>query len=156
MKNTLIPYNWKEFILHRGSTFNQFSVTQTGLVAGGKASKGNKPFSSRILIHSEVMHTKKKNQVKTVQNPRKVHFRSYWRRGQKAEDWTRLSRAQDHGLEFCQTKSSAIIVYQSVPNHCIERVVSENGGRILFQRVLTPGWAKSGTQKHVARFAAAA
>ena len=132
MKNTLIPYNWKDFIFHRSSAFNQFSITQTGLVAG-KASEG------RLLIHSEVMRTKKKNQVKTVQHPRKVHFRSHWRRGQNAVYWTILSRAQDHVLEFWQTKSTAIIVYQSVPNHCIERVVSENGGRILFQRVLTPG-----------------
>ena len=126
MKNTLIPKKIEKNpffteVLHSIS----FSITQTGLVAGKTSKEG------RLLIHSEVMHTKKKNQVKTVQNPRKVHFRSHWRRGQNAVYWTRLSRAQDHALEYWQTKSTAIIVYQSVPNHCIERV-SENGGRILF------------------------
>ena len=33
---------------------------------------------------------------------------------------------------------TAIIVYQSVPYRCIDRVVSYNGDRITFQRVLTP------------------
>ena len=33
---------------------------------------------------------------------------------------------------------SAIIVHQTVPYQCIDRVVGDNGDRIIFQRILTP------------------
>ena len=34
-----IPYDWKEFIYHKGSAFDHWSTIKTGLVAGGKESK---------------------------------------------------------------------------------------------------------------------
>ena len=130
--------------------FNQHSVTQTGLAAGGKEIKEGRqtvlfppldPFGSDA-------HEEEEEPSEDCSEPSKVHHQSRWRREQNAVYWEKLSRAQDHGLQFWQTKSNAIIVYQSVPNHFIERVVSDNGGRILFQRVLTStkGWTKSSTE----------
>ena len=49
-----------------------------------------------------------------------------------------LSTAQDAGLEFWQTGSSAIITYQSVPKESVVKVVSESAKRELFARQLTP------------------
>ena len=34
-----IPYNWKEFIVHKGSSFDCTSILKSGLVAGGRTSK---------------------------------------------------------------------------------------------------------------------
>ena len=34
-----IPYNWKEFVFHRGCSSNGNSIHETGLVAGGTESK---------------------------------------------------------------------------------------------------------------------
>ena len=48
-----------------------------------------------------------------------------------------MSRAQDLGLQFWQTKSNAMIVYDPVPEDCIERVVCGEGDRILFERICT-------------------
>ena len=31
-----IPSNWKEFIFHRGCSYDHRSITETGLVVGGK------------------------------------------------------------------------------------------------------------------------
>ena len=36
---------------------------------------------------------------------------THWKHDQNAEDWVRLSKAQDQGLEFWQTKSFAIVTY---------------------------------------------
>ena len=49
-----------------------------------------------------------------------------------------LSRAQDRGLQFWQTKSHAIIVHSSVSADRIYRVISQSGDRILFERLSTP------------------
>ena len=130
--------------------FNQHSITQTGLVAGGKESKEGSQtvFFTPLDPFGSDAHEEEEESSEDCSKPRKVHHQSRWRREQNAENWVRLSRAQDHGLQFWQTKSNAIIVSQSAPNHCIERVVSDNGGRILFQRVLTntKGWTKSSTE----------
>ena len=39
MRYVSIPYDWKEFVFHRGSAFDYWSIIKTGLVAGGKESK---------------------------------------------------------------------------------------------------------------------
>ena len=51
----------------------------------------------------------------------------HWRLEQDAVYWIHLSSAQDAGLEFWQTRSNAIITYQSVPQECVVKVVSESG-----------------------------
>ena len=45
----------------------------------------------------------------------KVHHETYWKRNQDAVYWIKISRAQDQGLRFWQTKSFAINTYTTVP-----------------------------------------
>ena len=69
------------------------------------------------------------------------------------ETWSRcrvlgkLSRAQYQGLQFWQTKSHAIIAHSPVRADCIFRVISQNGDRILFERLSTPRPAPKVTLK---------
>ena len=70
--------------------------------------------------------------------PRKVHDHSNWKHDQDSVYWEKLSRAQDQGFRFWQTKSSAIIVHNPVPANCIYKVISQNGHRTLFERTSTP------------------
>ena len=79
--------------------------------------------------------------------PQKVHYQTYWKRNQDAVYWIKLSRAQDQGLQFWQTKSFAIITYATVPGDCIDRVISQNGDRIIFERLATPRQAPKVTLK---------
>ena len=67
--------------------------------------------------------------------PQKVHYETYWNGNQDAVYWIKLSRAQDEGLRFLQTKSLAIITYTTVPGDCIERVTFQNGDRVIFERL---------------------
>ena len=46
-------------------------------------------------------------------------------------------RAQDKGPRFWQTRSHAVIVYNSVPADCIYKVISQKGKRTLFERLST-------------------
>ena len=124
---------------HRGSAYNQQSIARTGLETGGKESKEGRQsvfFTSLDPFGSDSHEQEEPSEY--YSKPRKVYYQSHWRREQDAVYWVRLSRAQDYGWQFWQTKSNAIIVYQSAPNHCIERVVSDNGDRIPFQKLLTP------------------
>ena len=92
MSHVLIPYNWIEFIFHKGSVYNQVSITQSGLVAGGKESKEGRqsvfftplgPFGSDAHEEEEPSEDYSK--------PRKVHYHCQWRNDQNAVYWVKLS-----------------------------------------------------------------
>ena len=68
----------------------------------------------------------------------KVHYQIYWKHNQDAVYWIKLSIAQDQGLQFWQTKSFVIITYATVPGDCIDRVISQNGHGVIFERLATP------------------
>ena len=74
----------------------------------------------------------------TSQFHRKTPNVAKWKYDQNAEDWVPLSKAQDQGLEFWQTKSFAIMTCATIPGDCIDRVTSRNGVRVIFERLETP------------------
>ena len=39
MGQVAIPFNWKQFLFHRGCSFNLKSILDAALIAGGKESK---------------------------------------------------------------------------------------------------------------------
>ena len=70
--------------------------------------------------------------------PQKASYVTKWKYDEDAENWIRSSKAQDQGLEFWQTKSSAIMTYATIPGDCIVRVTSQNGERVDFERLESP------------------
>ena len=135
LNHVSIPYNWKEFIFHRGSAYNQVSITKSGLVAGGKESKKKecKLFSSHLLFHSEVMHMKK-DRVKINQNQEMFIIIAI---AETIKTPCTGKNHHEHKIMDCNTKSNALDVHQSVTDQYI-KTVGDNRGRILFQRTLTP------------------
>ena len=135
MEHIPIPYNWKEFIFHWGCSFSIQSVLENGLIPGGKGKQGRT--TDHLLPHHSIRSRKipaQKNPRNDNTIPQKVHYHSYWKRDQDAVHWIKLSRAQDQGLRFWQTKSHAIIVHNPVPADCIYKVISQKG----FERLSTP------------------
>ena len=70
--------------------------------------------------------------------PQKVPCETPWKYDQDAVKWVRLSKVQDQGLQFWQTKSFAIMVYATIPGDCIYRVIAQNRDRVIFERLATP------------------
>ena len=71
-------------------------------------------------------------------SPKKCSYYSNWKHDQDVVYWVKLSRVQDQGLRFWQTKSHAIIVHNPLPPDCIFKVTAKNGERTLFERLSTP------------------
>ena len=70
--------------------------------------------------------------------PHKAAYATKWKYDQNAVYWIRLSKAQNQGLEFWQTKSFAIITCTTIPGDCIDRATSQNGERVDVERLETP------------------
>ena len=110
-----IPYDWKEFICHKGSAFDHWSTIKTGLVAGGKRSKEGRQtvlFTPLDLFGCDENEEEPSEDYAKLRN---IPYHSSWRRNQNAVYWVKLSRAQDHGLQLWQTKSNAIC-YSGIRN----------------------------------------
>ena len=62
-----------------------------------------------------------------------------WKPHQKTVNWCNFKLAQGKGLLFYQTRSHAIVLYDTLPAVCIEKVVCMKTKDELFQKVrLTP------------------
>ena len=122
----------------RSCSFSIQSNLEKGLIPGGKESdKGRQIVFFKPLDpfggDSDEAELRDGHTV-----PQRVHYHSHWKRNQNAVYWVKLSRAQDQGLQLWQTKSHAIIVHDLVPAECIFKAISQNGDRILFERLSTP------------------
>ena len=136
MGHVIIRHNWKEFVFHRDCSFNINSILESGLIAGGRESKEGRQtiFFTPLTLFEE----NPDEEAFGDDLSRKVHDHSIWEHGQDVVNWVKLSRAQDQGFGFWQTKSNAIIVHNLVQADCIHKLISQKGDRSLFERLPTP------------------
>ena len=113
------------------------SILQAGLIPGGKERKEGRPtvFFTPFDPFGDEAEEEFNNDLS---KPRKVRYYSKWKPHQDAVYWIHLARAQEKGLQFWQTRSHAIVVHDSVPADCIEKVVSMQGDETLYHRLSTP------------------
>ena len=117
MGHASIPHRW-----NRGCSFNMTSILQAGLIAGRKERK-----EGRQTVFFTPLHPFGDEGTTTVHG-------SLIRTPSTGSTWPGHKK---RGLQFWQTRSHAIIVRDSVPADCIEKVVSVQGDKILFQRIST-------------------
>ena len=54
---------------------------------------------------------------------------------QKTVYWVDINLAQKKGLKFYQTQSNAIILYETLPAHCIPKVVRMGTGEVIYEKI---------------------
>ena len=67
--------------------------------------------------------------------PRLASYKQKWKRHHDTVYWVDIQLAQRKGLKFCQTRSNAIILYDTLPACCISKVVVMNSEEIIYQKV---------------------
>ena len=58
-----------------------------------------------------------------------------WKRHQDTVYWVDIKFAQKKGLKFYQTRSNAIVLYDTFPAYCISKVVVMETGEIIYKNV---------------------
>ena len=145
MECTLIPYNWKGYVSHKGSSWNSHSILGSGLIPGGQEDDNARQQVSFTPLGPFGNNPDEEKPHDDYTVPQKVHYKPYWKHNQDAVIlYKKLSSAQDQGLQFLQTKSFAIITHDTVPRDCIHREISKNGDRVSFERLATPRPAPQG------------
>ena len=128
-------FKWKQFLFHRGCSFNPKSILEEGHIAGREEIREGRqtvfftpldPYAIEETIQGD------------MSKPRKVHCKTEWTHTQNAVCWIHLARAQEKGIPYWQTKSHAIIAHKTVPPDCIETGISQNCETTSYQRLYTP------------------
>ena len=57
-----------------------------------------------------------------------------WKRHQDAVYWVDINLAMWKGLKFCQTRSNAIILHETLSAYCIPKVVRMETGEVIYEK----------------------
>ena len=121
----LFKMDGSDYIYHVGSSYDYRSICDGGLIAErlGIRREGRKTcFFSAVDPIVATMLT-----LRFEENePRAIPSKLRWRPAQNAVFWFEWRPAQHKGLEFCQTISNAILLYDSMPPDCLVKVVKRN------------------------------
>ena len=58
-----------------------------------------------------------------------------WKKHQNTVYWVDINLAIEKGLTFYQTRSNAIILYETLPAYCIPKVVRMETREVIFEKV---------------------
>ena len=117
--NVLIPNNFFEYIYHIGCAVNLHSITNSGLILGGQNSS-----RVRQTVFFTVVNPMHKNLQDPLEldltKPRLASYKQKWKVNQDTVYWVHFQLAQRKGLKFYQTRSNAVILYDTLPAYCVE------------------------------------
>ena len=132
--NVLIPDELFENIYHVGCAINSNSIINSGLIPGGQnLSKRQTVF---FLFVDPMDKNHKDFDTIDLDAPRHAQYmHKAWKKHQKTVFWFDINLALKKGLKFHQTRSNAIILYDTLPAYCIPKVVRMETGEVMNETV---------------------
>ena len=133
--NVLIPDNFFEYVYHIGCAINSRSITNSGLIPAGQ----NLGRERQTVFFTSVDPMNKEHKDPYELDLTKPRLASYkhkkWKRHQDTVYWVDIQLAQRKGLKLCQTRSNAIILYDTLPACCIPKAVAMESGEFIHEKV---------------------
>ena len=133
--NVLIPNTFFEYIYHIGCVINLHSITHSGLIPGEQNLSKERQYS---LLFTAVSPMNKEHKDPYKLDLTKARLAWYkqktWKRHQDTVYWVDIQLPQRKGLNFYQTRSNAIILYDTLPAYCIPKVVRMETGEFFFTK----------------------
>ena len=133
--NVLIPNNFFEYIYHIGCAVNLHSITNSGLITGGQNSSRDRQtvfFTAVNPMHKNHQDPKELD----LNQPRLASYKKKkWKVHQDTVYWVDIQLAQRKGLKFYQTRSNAVILYDTLPAYCISKAIVMKSEEVKNQRV---------------------
>ena len=136
--NVLLPKGFTDYLCHVGNGNDLNSTIRIGLIPGGTSLKRGRQAVSFTTVNpmEDVMAWVKLHAILRNQGSR--HTRILGNAFKKL-CWCILKLAQERGLQFYQTRSHAVVLYNTLPAACIEKAVCMKTQDELYQKVrLTP------------------
>ena len=109
-------------------------IINSGLIPGGQIlSKRQTVFFASV----DPMNKEHKDpDVIDLDAPRLAWYkRKTWKKHENTVYWVDIKLAQKKGFKFCQTRSNAIILYDTLPACCTPKAIMVGTGEIIYEKV---------------------
>ena len=111
-----------------------YHVGSSGFFPGGKDVKKRRHAVFFTAVNPMFIDQHKEVEY-DLTNPRIAMYKSHWKIHKNTEYWCTFKVAQKNGLQFYQTRSNAIILYNTLFAICIEKVVHMKSGQEVYNNV---------------------
>ena len=136
--NVLLPKGFTEYIYHVGNANELNSMLRNGLIPRGKSLKRGRPavFFTTVNPMEDICGM---GENPCDLTPRIAPYKNTWKHLQNTVFWCNLKLAQEKDVQFYQTGSHAVVLYNTLPAACIETAVCMKTQDELYQKVpITP------------------
>ena len=129
----VIPSDFFQYIYHVGCAINLHSIINSGLIPGGQ----NLSNRQTVFFLSVDPMDKQHKDLETIDlnAPRLAQYmHKAWKKHQNTVYWVDINLDLKKGLKFYQTRSNAIILYDTFPSYCIPKVVRMETGAVIYRK----------------------
>ena len=120
--NVLLPEGFTENVFHVGNGKELRSIVNHGVIPGGVSLRtGRQAVCFTIVIPMDNQDWLRGNPMRLVTSKNRATQKYFGKRLQNTVFWCNLKLAQQRGLQFYQTRSNAVVLYDTLPAACIEK-----------------------------------
>ena len=133
--NVSIPNDCFEYICHIGCAISLHSITNSGLIYREDKilSKSQTVFFTSV---DPLNKEHKDSDIIDLKAPRLAWYKQKtWKKHQNTVYRVDIKLAHKKGFEFCQTRSNAIILHDTLPTYCIPKAIKMETGEIIYEQV---------------------
>ena len=132
--NVLLPKDFTRCVCHIGSGKELKSMVNNGLIPGGFST-----IMGRQAVFFTVVNPMDDKQglgetTCDLSKARIAPYKNIWKRFQDTKNSCTLLLAQEKGLQFYQTRSNAVILYDTLPAECIEQAIRMVTTETLYEK----------------------
>ena len=132
--NVVIPDGFFKYIDHVGCAINLHSIINSGLIPGGHNLSNRQTVFFLPVDPMDKEH--KDPDTIDLSVPRLAQYmHKAWKKHQNAVYWIDINLALKKGLKFYQTRSNAIILYETLPAYFIPKVVRMESEEVIYGKV---------------------
>ena len=120
--NVLLLDDFTEYISHIGNVSEIHSTVMSGLIPGGKKSRKGQAIRVFFTAMNQINDDQSMEEIRlALDKPRIAPHKNTWEPHQNTVYWCKLQLARKKGLQFYQTRSHAIVLYNTLHAICIEK-----------------------------------
>ena len=138
LRQKLIPKGFADYLYPVGNANELNSKNRSGFIPGGMSLKRGRQAVFSTTVNPMEDGNGLRETPCDLTRPRIMTYTKTWKRFQNTVFWCNLKLAHERGLQFCQTRSHAGVLYNTLPAACIEKAVCMKTTDELYQKVRLP------------------
>ena len=132
--NVLLPKDFTKYVYHVGNGKELRSIVRNGLVPGGFSTETGRHAIFFTVVNPMDDEQGLRETFCDLSKARIVPYKNTLKPPQDTVYWCNLLLAQEGGLQFYQTRSNAVVLYDTLPAEFTEKAICMKTKEQLYQR----------------------